>query len=71
MKFSRILVLYLSATVAPSVLAAPVHHGNRCSPSDIDVRCIGHSSDHTRVLDPPPNGGNTLREPPYRHTPCI
>ena len=68
MKFSTILVLYLAAMVAPSALAAPLRHVDRCSPGDAGVRCIGHSDEHALVLDPSFNGGNPSRELQYRYT---
>lgn len=69
MKFSTILVLYLSAMAAPAVLAAPLRHGDRCSSSDAGVRCVGHSDDRALLLDPSFNGGNTFRELSHRHAP--
>jgi len=60
MKFSTILVLYLSAMAASPVLAAPLRHSDRCSPGGADVRCIGHSDEHALLLDPSFNGGNAL-----------
>jgi len=62
MKFSQILVLYLSLVVAPSALAVPLRFGDRCSSGSADVRCIGHKDDHGGVPNSRLSGVNTLRE---------
>jgi len=69
MKFSRVLVLYLSLMVAPSALAAPLWHGGRCSPGSADVRCIGHEDDHGRIPDSHSSARGVMREIPHRPIP--
>lgn len=62
MKFSRILVLYLAAMAAPSVLAVPLRHVDRCSLDSTDVRCIGQKDDHNRAPNPHWSGDNVSCE---------
>ena len=69
MKFSTVFVLCLSVMAAPSVLAAPLRHGDRCSPGDAGVRCIGHPDNHALLLDPSFNGGSAPRELLQQPTP--
>jgi len=71
MKFSRILVLYLSLMVVPSAFALPLRHGDRCSSGSVDVRCIGHEDDHGRIPNSRLNGESALRELSHRISPCI
>ena len=72
MKFSQILVLYLSLMVAPSVLAVPLPHGDRCSSGNADVRCVGHKDDYGRISNSRLNGESALSELPHRHIPlCL
>lgn len=58
MKFSHLLVLYLSAMAAPSVLAIPLRHSQHCSPESVDVRCIGHNYGQGSVPSLYPSGGS-------------
>ncbi|KAF9787062.1 hypothetical protein BJ322DRAFT_698526 [Thelephora terrestris] len=58
MKFSHIIVLYLSAMAAPSVLAAPLRHDNHCSPGTTDVRCVAHTDGRDRTSSLLPSGGS-------------
>lgn len=67
MKFSRILVLYLSAMTVPSVLAIPLRHVDRCSLASTDVRCIGQRDDHGP--NPYLTGVSVPCEPQYQYTP--
>ncbi|KAF9654439.1 hypothetical protein BDM02DRAFT_3106843 [Thelephora ganbajun] len=60
MKFSRILVFYLSAVAAPSVLAVPLRRGDHCYPGSTDVRCVGQKDDQGRTHNHHSNGGNAL-----------
>lgn len=69
MKFSRILVLYLSVMAAPSALAIPLRHVDRCSLDGTGVRCIGQKDDHGRTSNPSLNGANLSCELQRRHTP--
>jgi hypothetical protein len=71
MKFSTVLVLYLSATIAPSALAVPLRYGDYCPPGGASVRCIGHSDDHAHPLNASFNGGNTSRESSDRQIPSV
>lgn len=62
MKFSHLLVLYLSAMAAPSALAIPLRHADHCSPDSTDIRCIGQKDDHDRTSNPHFSGVNVPRE---------
>ena len=69
MKFSQILVFYLSLMVVPSALAVPLPHGDRCSSGSTDVRCIGHKDDHGSIPNSRLNGASAFRELPHQHIP--
>jgi hypothetical protein len=69
MKFSRILVLYLCAVAAPSVLAIPLRHVDRCSLESTDARCIGQKDDHVHTSNSHLSGVNLPCELQHRHTP--
>ena len=72
MKFSHILVLYLSAMATPSALAVPLRHGDYCPPGTVDVRCIGHIDNHNTMASPHSSGGSAWRELPHSCTPiCL
>jgi len=58
MKFSRILVLCLSAVALPYALALPLRHVDHCSLDSTDVHCTGQKGDHGRTSNPHLSGVN-------------